>query len=142
LGASTEIKVGREILGVKSEFKAAFKAEYQVASEKAIESSYTVSTKSFVEIPPNRTSVIHQMVFEQRTTLPYTAKIRVVPRLRFHNGFTKWGGGKSYTVNPNTSAVKDEYKGKKSRLHWNFEFRRIDEIREEARENGSHWFVS
>ncbi len=51
-------------------------------------------------LPANRSSVIHQVVFDQRATLPYTAEVHVIPRLRFQNGFTNWGGSGSYKTNP------------------------------------------
>jgi hypothetical protein len=81
------------------------------------------------------------MVFDQRTTLPYTAKVRVVPRLRFQNGYTIWGGGGSYKDNPKTGAIKDQFKDG-DRTFRDFDFRRVDELLEDAREDADPWFVS
>ncbi len=131
----------KKTVGEKT-FEASFGFKYDTSKTEARQSTYTTDTRATLILPANRSNVIHQMVFDQRTTLPYTAKVRVIPRLRFQNGFTNWGGGGSYKTNPNTGAIKDGFKDGQSRVFKDFDFRRVDEILEDAREDADPWFVS
>ena len=131
----------KKTVGEKT-FEASFGFKYDTSKTEARQSTYTTDTRATLILPANRSNVIHQMVFDQRTTLPYTAKVRVIPRLRFQNGFTNWGGGGSYKTNPNTGAIKDAFKDGQSRVFKDFDFRRVDEILEDAREDADPWFVS
>ena len=79
------------------------------------------------------------MIFDQRTSLPYTAKVHVVPKLRFENGFTKWGGGGDYQSNPNTAALKPAFKHG-DRTYDQQTFTRCDEIRADARADRNPWY--
>jgi hypothetical protein len=90
--------------------KATFNAKIDSTNTNTATSTYETNTTATLILPANRTNVSNQMVFNQRTSLPYTAKVRVVPRLRFQNGFTAWGGGGSYVDNPRTGAIKDQFK--------------------------------
>ncbi|THV44702.1 hypothetical protein BGAL_0592g00040 [Botrytis galanthina] len=105
--------------------------------------TYTSTTSAQLTLPANRINCVNQMVFDQRTSLPYTAKVKVVPRLRFQNGYTIWGGGGSYASNPNTAARKPAFK-QSDRVYCSshqstFEFRRTDEIRDDAVANADPW---
>ncbi|KAK1759803.1 hypothetical protein QBC47DRAFT_116420 [Echria macrotheca] len=134
-------KVGDSKLGGEDsfEFSGGFKVDW--AHTSTTQSTYTTDTRATFTLPANRSTVIHQMVFDQKTSLPYTAQVKIVPRLRFQNGFTVWGGGGSYKDNPNTAAIKDKEKGGKSRVYKDFDFRRVDKILEEdAAEDADPWF--
>lgn len=121
--------------------KATFNGKFDSTHTDQLMTTYTTSTSAQIILPPNRINCINQMVFNQRTSLPYTAKVRVVPKLRFQNGFTAWGGGGSYRDNPNTGALKDNFKDG-DRTFRDFEFSRCDEIRDDARGDSDPWMVS
>ena len=128
-------------------FEGSFGVSFGGTTQKTIRTSYTTNTNAQFTLPPNRVNCIHQMIFDQRTTLPYTAVCKIVPRLRFQNGFTAWGGGGSYRDNPKAGAIKDQFKGGEGsgpggRQFRDFEFRRCDEIYEDARNDADPWFVS
>ncbi|KAI4090212.1 MAG: hypothetical protein LQ344_004904 [Seirophora lacunosa] len=118
--------------------KATFNANLSTTSTKTATTQFSSSISTQLVLPANRTNVVNQMVFNQRTSLPYTAKVRVVPKLRFENGFTKWGGGGSYVNNPNTSALKDSCKSG-DRNYGDQVFSRCDEIRADARADKDPW---
>ncbi len=83
--------------------------------------------------------MVNQLVFAQRTSLPYTARVKVIPRLRFVNGYTAWGGGGWYDTNPKTGALKRAFKGDGERKYDVQNFKRVDEIRDDARANADPW---
>lgn len=118
--------------------KATFNANMSTTSTKTATTQFSSSISTQLALPANRTNVVNQMVFNQRTSLPYTAKVRVVPKLRFENGFTKWGGGGSYVNNDNTSALKSKFKSG-DRNYGNQTFARCDEIRADARADADPW---
>ncbi|KAK4200817.1 hypothetical protein QBC40DRAFT_325923 [Triangularia verruculosa] len=120
-------------------FKASFGVKFDTTHMNSVATTYTMSTLAHMTLPAGRANVIHQMVFDQRTTLPYTAKVRVIPRLRLQNGYTTWGGGGSYRNNPKTGAIKDSFKDG-DRTYRDFDFKRVDEIREDARNNSDPWY--
>ncbi|GAB7354939.1 hypothetical protein MBLNU459_g5559t2 [Dothideomycetes sp. NU459] len=119
--------------------KATFNAKMDTTNSKTATSTFTTTTSAKILLPPNRSNVISQMIFDQRTSLPYTAKVRVIPRLRFQGGFTIWGGGGSYRDNGDTAAIKDNYKDG-GRTYKDFDFKRCDEIRDDARADADPWY--
>ncbi|QSZ35436.1 hypothetical protein DSL72_008306 [Monilinia vaccinii-corymbosi] len=145
-GVNAGVEVGYK-WGVKDSWeanmKATFNGNFSNISVKSEASTYTTSTSAQITLPANRVNCVHQMVFDQRTSLPYTARVKVVPRLRFQNGFTVWGGGGSYASNQNTAARKPAFKGSDrvycSDAQSTFEFRRTDEIRDDALSNADPW---
>lgn len=129
--------------GVKDQWeasvKAAFNANMSSTSTKTATTQFSTSISTQLALPANRTNVVNQMVFDQRTSLPYTAKVRVVPKIRFENGFTIWGGGGDYANNPSTAAIKPAFK-KGDRTYDDQNFTRCDEIRADARANADPWY--
>ncbi|KAI4101415.1 MAG: hypothetical protein LQ339_005064 [Xanthoria mediterranea] len=122
----------------ESSIKATFNANMSSTSTKTATTQFSTSISTNLFLPANRTNVVNQMVFNQRTSLPYTAKVRVVPKLRLENGFTKWGGGGNYVTNPNASALKSAFR-KGDRNYGNQTFTRCDEIRADARADADPW---
>lgn len=118
--------------------KATFNANMSSTSTKTATIQYSTSISTSLILPANRTNVVNQMVFNQRTSLPYTAKVRVVPKLRLENGFTKWGGGGNYVTNTNASALKASFR-KGDRNYGPQLFTRCDEIRADARADADPW---
>jgi len=118
--------------------KGTFNGKFDSTHSNQVTSTFTTSTTAQIVLPPNRINCINQMVFNQRTSLPYTARVRVVPKLRFQNGFTKWGGGGNYRNNPSTNARKVGF-GNGERNYGDMNFSRCDEIREDARANADPW---
>lgn len=129
--------------GVKDTWEASVKATFNASmsstSAKTATAQYSTSISTSLTLPANRTNVVNQMVFNQRTSLPYTAKVRVVPKLRFENGFTKWGGGGTYQTNPNASALKSSFRNG-DRNYGPQTFTRCDEIRSDARADADPWY--
>jgi len=148
-GVEASLKYGGEKAGLvkttwETSISTIFNAKLEKTHSTTATSTCTTNTAVKLLLPANRINLVHQMVFKQRTTLPYTARVRVVPRLRFQNGFTKWGGGGSYRENPETSAIKEKCKvpsGPGGRQFRDFEFNRCDEIRDDARSNADPWEV-
>ncbi|KAL8289404.1 hypothetical protein RB597_001151 [Gaeumannomyces tritici] len=140
-GISAGVEVGYKS-GVKdvweANVKGTFNAKFDSTHSSQVATTFTTSTSAKLVLPPNRISCINQLIFNQRTSLSYTAKVRVVPRLRFQNGFTAWGGGGNYRDNPNTNARKSGM-GAGERRTDRLDFRRCDEIREDARANADPW---
>ena len=119
--------------------KTTFNAQFNATNTKSATTQYSTSISTSLALPANRVNVVSQMIFNQRTSLPYTAKVRVVPRLRFENGFTRWGGDGNYQSNPKTSALKPAYR-KGDRTYDRQEFTRCDEIRADARADRDPWY--
>ncbi|ESZ95384.1 hypothetical protein SBOR_4240 [Sclerotinia borealis F-4128] len=145
-GVNAGVEVGYKF-GVKDEWetnmKATFNGNFSNISTHSESSTYTTSTSAQITLPANRVNCVNQMVFDQRTSLPYTARVRVVPKLRFQNGYTIYGGGGSYASNPGTAARKPAFK-RSDRVYCSnakstFEFRRTDEIRDDALSNADPW---
>ncbi|TGO11294.1 hypothetical protein BTUL_0113g00240 [Botrytis tulipae] len=145
-GVNAGVEVGYK-WGVKDSWeanlKATFNGNFSSMKSRSESTTYTSTTSAQLTLPANRVNCVNQMVFDQRTSLPYTAKVKVVPRLRFQNGYTKWGGGGSYASNPNTAARKPAFK-QSDRVYCSdhqstFEFRRTDEIRDDALANADPW---
>jgi hypothetical protein len=92
-------------------------------------------------------NTINQIVFDKKTTLPYTAVLKCVPTLRFTDGYTSYGqGGGDYVNNPNTNAMKQRCKqddhdrtfcGDHPDL---FELTRCDELRNDAAKDVDPWY--
>lgn len=118
--------------------KATFNANMSSTSTRTATTQFSTSISTSLTLPANRTNVVNQMVFNQRTSLPYTAKVRVVPKLPLENGFTKWGGGGTYLTNPNTSALKSTFRKGDRNYGWQT-FSRCDEIRADARADADPW---
>lgn len=118
--------------------KATFNANMSTTSTKTATTQFSTSISTNLFLPANRTNVVNQMVFNQRTSLPYTAKVRVVPKLRLENGFTKWGGGGNYVTNPGASALKAAFRRGDRNYGWQT-FTRCDEIRADARADADPW---
>lgn len=124
-------------------FEASFGLSFNMAKTTSQQKTYTTDTRATLVLPANRTNVIYQMVFDQRTTLPYTARVRVIPRLRFQNGYTAWGSDPpSFRVNPRTGALKDNIMNGRDRVYEDFDFKRVNGILEGAREDADPWMVS
>ncbi|KAL9582380.1 MAG: hypothetical protein Q9203_005518 [Teloschistes exilis] len=140
-GASGTIEASYAV-GVKDVWqkgiKATFNANISSNNTQTATTTYSTSIGTSLALPANRTNVVSQMVFDQRTSLPYTAKVRVVPKLRLDNGFTKWGGGGSYLNNPKTSALKNAFR-KGGRNYGPENFSRCDEIQADARADADPW---
>ncbi|KAF7901924.1 uncharacterized protein EAF01_007222 [Botrytis porri] len=145
-GVNAGVEVGYK-WGVKDSWeanlKATFNGNFSTIKSRSESTTYTSTTSAQLTLPANRVNCVNQMVFDQRTSLPYTAKVKVVPRLRFQNGFAIWGGGGSYASNPNTAARKPAFK-QSDRVYCSdyqstFEFRRTDEIRDDALANADPW---
>lgn len=128
--------------GVKDTWEASvkgvFNANMSATNTKTATTQFSTSISTSLVLPANRTNVVNQMVFNQRTSLPYTAKVHVIPKLRFDNGFTKWGGGGDYVTNPNTSALKASAR-KGDRNYGDQDFTRSDEIRADAKADADPW---
>ena len=118
--------------------KATFNANMSSTSTRTATTQFSTSISTSLILPANRTNVVNQIVFNQRTSLPYTAKVRVVPKLQFDGGFTKWGGGGTYPNNPGTSALKASFKNG-DRNYGPQDFSRCDEIRADARADADPW---
>ena len=125
----------------EANIKATFNAEMSTTNTKTATTQFSTSISTSLALPANRVNVVSQMIFNQRTSLPYTAKVRVVPKLRFENGFTRWGGGGDYLTNPNTAAIKAAFRTG-SRTYGPQNFTRCDEIRADARANKDPWYWS
>jgi hypothetical protein len=123
----------------EANLKTTFNGKFDNTDSNQMTSTYTTSTSAQIVLPPNRINCINQMVFNQRTSLPYTARVRVVPRLRFQNGFTIWGGGGNYISNAGTNARKVGFGAGERNYSGNMDFRRCDEIRDDARSNADPW---
>ncbi|TGO42495.1 hypothetical protein BHYA_0008g00860 [Botrytis hyacinthi] len=145
-GVNAGVEVGYKY-GVKDSWeanlKATFNGNFSTIKSRSEATTYTSTTSAQLTLPANRVNCVNQMVFDQRTSFPYTAKVKVVPRLRFQNGFTSWGGGGSYASNPYTAARKPAFK-QSDRVYCSsypstFEFRRTDEIRDDALANADPW---
>ncbi|KAL9118633.1 MAG: hypothetical protein Q9187_004820 [Circinaria calcarea] len=128
--------------GVKDQWeanvKATFNANMSTTNTKTATSQFSTSISTSLALPANRTNVVHQMIFNQRTSLPYTARVRVVPRLLFDHGFTKWGGGGDYLTNPSTSSLKRSFKNG-DRNYETQRFSRCDELRADALADRDPW---
>lgn len=138
----SSVEVGN-VQGVKdvmaTSVKATFNAEISGTNITTATTQFSTTISTSLALPANRVNVVSQMIFNQRTSLPYTAKVRVVPKLRFENGFTRWGGGGDYLTNPNTAAIKPSFK-QGSRTYGPQTFSRCDEIRADARANKDPWY--
>ncbi|KAI4204161.1 MAG: hypothetical protein LQ350_001352 [Teloschistes chrysophthalmus] len=122
----------------QNSIKTTFNANMSTTNTKTATTTYSTSISTQLALPANRTNVVSQMVFDQRTSLPYTAKVRVVPKLRLENGFTKWGGGGTYQTNPNTSALKAKCR-QGGRNYGEQSFGRCDQIQADARADADPW---
>ncbi|KAL9578947.1 MAG: hypothetical protein Q9212_005394 [Teloschistes hypoglaucus] len=140
-GASGTIEASYAV-GVKDVWqkgiKATFNANISSNNTQTATTTYSTSISTQLALPANRTNVVSQMVFDQRTSLPYTAKVRVVPKLQLQNGFTKWGGGGTYVENPKTSALKSAFRIG-GRNYGPQGFTRCDQIQADARAGADPW---
>ncbi|KAF5873720.1 uncharacterized protein Bfra_005184 [Botrytis fragariae] len=167
-GVNAGVEVGDKY-GVKgtweANLKANFNGKFSSTSTHLAFTTYTSITFAQLTLPANRVNCVHQMVFDQRTSLPYTAKVKVVPRLRFQNEYTIYGDGGSYDSSPYTAARKPAFKRSDRVCEYieficcmlsnfdvqclplclskdqqsTFEFRRTDETRDDARANADPW---
>jgi len=140
IGYAKDVLTGGENLW-QINVKATFNAKVDTTNSNQSTTTYTTSTSAAIVLPPKRINVVDQMIFNQRTTLPYTAKVHVVPQLKFQNGFTAWGGGGSYQTNPSSGVLKDKLKTG-DRNFQDFDFSRCDKILEDAKGNADPWMVS
>ena len=127
VGAKLGLKTGDPKLGV--EVAAEFSGTYSGTKTNSVTTTATTSTTATLVMPAHRANMVNQMIFTQRTSLPYTARVRLVPRLRFTNGFTRW---KTYYIkNPQGD-----------RTYGDQTMGRLDELKQNARDDADPWKVS
>ncbi|KAF7948284.1 uncharacterized protein EAE97_003695 [Botrytis byssoidea] len=120
-GVNAGVEVGYK-LGVndswQANLKATFNGNFSSMKSRSESTTYTSTTSAQLTLSANCVNCVNQKVFVQKTSLPYTAKVKVVPRLRFQNGYTIWDCSDHQST---------------------FEFRRTDEIRDDALANADPW---
>ena len=77
-------------------------------------------------------NTVTQVGFDQKTTIPYTARMKFVPKLRYQGGFVRAGG---------VFLKRDYYNGHKSsdRVREDLDLGRTDQIRDSANRNAGAW---
>ncbi|KAI1105451.1 Aerolysin toxin-domain-containing protein [Jackrogersella minutella] len=131
--ASTEYSTSAGIEGVASaSVKTAFQGGGRFSETKDNQISFEVDYANPVLCPANRETTIQLLVFKQKTSLTYTAKMKIVPQVTFTGGFTRWGGGDN--ENPNF------YRGhSRERVYEDIKNGYADELKAKAAANADPW---
>ena len=126
VGAKLTLKKGNpNIVEVAAEFSGSFSG----TNSNAITTAGTSSTSATVVIPAHREASVNQLSFSQRTSLPYTARVKLIPRVRFTGGFVR--AGNKYLKHP----------GDDDRTYGNQVMGRMDGLKDDAKADSDPWKV-
>ncbi|KAF4548172.1 Hypothetical protein D9617_31g064080 [Elsinoe fawcettii] len=99
----------------------------------SFQNTFTIQGTSTVPLPAGRINTVSQVGFDQKTTIPYTAKFRFIPRVKFTGGFVRHNG--VYLKKEVFNKMDKDY----NRVHADFALPRLDRIRETAERNAGDW---
>ncbi|KAJ0382692.1 hypothetical protein COL922a_012027 [Colletotrichum nupharicola] len=133
-GAKVGTSVRAKVFGasVTAFLEATYNGKYATGHVETIQNSFTVGGSSAIDLPANVSCTVTQLGFDQKCTVPYTAKYKMVPKLELSDGFVRAGG----------AFLKKDYFEKnkdRERVAKNFTFTHLDELRKEADDNLGPW---
>lgn len=139
LGANLGYTYGEAALW--GEVKTEFNASLGGGESNSAKTSFSTNTSVNLVLPANRVNLVHHMIFNQRTSLPYTARVRLVPKLKLNNGFVVWGTN-WYRHAGADSRFGDQPNWHTDRVYGDRDFGKVDEIPIQARNDSGEWRVS
>ncbi|KAK2751652.1 hypothetical protein CKAH01_17842 [Colletotrichum kahawae] len=133
-GAKVGLDVKATVFGaeVVTKLEGSYNGKYATGHVGTIQNSFTVGGSSAIDLPLNAPCTVTQLGFDQKCTVPYTAKYKMVPKLELLGGFVKAGGG---------FLKRDYFEKNKAteRVRKSFTYNHLDELRKEAEDDFGPW---
>ncbi|KAL1966183.1 hypothetical protein VTN77DRAFT_4735 [Rasamsonia byssochlamydoides] len=131
ISAEYSTKVGLDCV-FSGNVKAAFESSAAFSNTKENQVQFGVNFDYPVVCPANRKTTIHCLGYKQRVSVTYTAKVRLIPKLTFTGGFTRWGGKNN--ENPNFLRGHN-----RQRVYHDIDNGYTNEFREKAAADANPW---
>ncbi|KAG8630136.1 hypothetical protein KVT40_001755 [Elsinoe batatas] len=118
---------------VKKALELSLGGSVTMTNQTAFTTTFTVQGTSTVPLPAGRINTVSQVGFDQKTTIPYTAKFKFIPRVKFTGGFVRHNG--VYLKRE----VFNQMEKDSNRVFADFSLPRLDRIKETAERNQGDW---